>query len=65
MSPCISICRVIYYAAKYASKAEVKSELYKKLFMNTIKKQEHKKLLFLSVTIRVINQLISEHDWSA
>ena len=62
MSSCISICEVIYYAAKYISKAEVKSELYKKLFMNIIKKQKHKKLLFLSVTIRVINYLISECD---
>ena len=55
MSPCTIIHRVIYYAVKYISKAEVKSELYKKLFMNTIKKQKHKKLLFLSVVIRVIN----------
>ena len=55
MSSCISIHRVIYYTAKYASKVKVKSEPYKKLFMNTIKGQEHKKLPFLSVTIRVIN----------
>ena len=65
MSLCISIHEVIYYTAKYVSKAEVKSELYKKLFMNTIKKWEHKKLPFLSVTMRVMNQLIDEYDWSA
>ena len=65
MSLCTSIHRVIYYAVKYVSKLKVKSESYKKLFVNTIKKQKHKKLPFLSVIMRVINQLISECDWSA
>ena len=65
MSPCTSIRGVIYYAAKYASKAELKSEPYKELFANAIKGWEHKKLPFLSVAMRVMNQLIGERDWSA
>ena len=40
MSPCTSICGVISYAAKYVSKAEIKSVEYKELFPNAIKGQE-------------------------
>ena len=61
-SPCTSICGVIYYAAKYASKAEVKSEPYKELFASAIKGQEHNRLPFLSVAMRIMNRLIAERD---
>ena len=63
MSLCISIHEMIYYITKYISKVKVKFELYKKLFTNAIKRQKHKKLPFLSVTMRVINQLIGECNW--
>ena len=65
MSLCISICEMIYYTVKYVIKVKVKFELYKELFTNAIKGQKHKKLPFLSVIMRLINQLIDEHNWFA
>ena len=62
MSLCINIYEVIYYTAKYINKVKVKSESYKELFTNAIKRQKHKKLSFLSVIIRLMNQFIDECD---
>ena len=64
VSPCTNIGTVLRYAAKYASKSEVKTDTYKELFQKAIETCSDRNP-FLSTAMKMVNRLIAERDWSA
>ena len=64
MSSTPNLSSIIQYAAKYASKCEVRSELFKVMFANTIQTCGEQNP-FLSASIKMLNHFISEQEWSA
>lgn len=64
ISPCTSQHAVINYIAKYASKAETKSESYRDIARAILPKVNSNKPL-VSFVAKFMNKLASERDWSA
>ena len=59
MSSTSNLGSMIQYAAKYASKCEVRSELFKVIFVNTIQTCGEQKP-FLSASMKMLNCFIDE-----
>ena len=66
MSPCTNAAAVLNYLAKYASKAEEKSESYKEIFHNVTRQVSNtSRRPLLSAVTKMLNSLIGERDWPA
>ena len=64
MSPTPNLGSMIRYAAKYVSKCEVRSELFKVMFANAIQTCGEQNP-FLSVSMKMLDCFIGEQEWSA
>ena len=64
MSPTPNLSSIIQYAAKYVSKCEVRSELFKVMFANAIWTCSEQNP-FLSASMKMLNCFIGEWEWSA
>ena len=64
MSPTPNLGSMIRYAAKYASKCEVRSEPFKVMFANAIRTCGERNP-FLSASMKMLNRFIGEREWSA
>jgi ATP-dependent DNA helicase PIF1 len=64
MAPCTNPHAVLNYIAKYASKAETKSETYKSMFAAVVRRASSTNPI-LSATVKMMNALLVERDWPA
>ena len=64
MSPTPNLGSMIRYAAKYASKCEVRFEPFKVMFANAIQMCGERNPL-LSASMKMLNHFIGEREWSA
>ena len=64
ITPCTGSKALLDYIAKYASKAEKKTESYKDMMKNLLPTLNNRHPL-LSVVTKMMNRLIGERDWSA
>jgi hypothetical protein len=61
IQPTITLHSLIKYTAKYASKPEKKSELYKSIQTEVLRYTNHRSPI-LSFTFRILNKLITKRD---
>src|SRR2546423_2159562 len=61
VSPCISVSIIVHYIAKYCSKAEIKSILYKEV-LGAVVPYANGRYAFASIVNKFLNKLIGERD---